>query len=264
MTCRAHREAILDASRGVQMPSAVAGAAEAHLRECAACSAELERQRHLTRGLQALAAAALESTPAADLEGRLLGMFVAAPRPSAPAGPRRHQRAAGWWLGAAAAVAVLTTGILAFWQQRSQVPAGGMDISRAEPGPAAPARGQQDASRFESPRPLVQPSAAPAAARNAVTRRTGSRAGERVQVRPVEFMLIPAAAGLPALESASIVRMELPLSALPGYGVAIAPDAAGSAVQADLLVGQDGQARGIRLVTTQQEPSASIGPRSRQ
>jgi hypothetical protein len=69
-------------------------------------------------------------------------------------------------------------------------------------------------------------------------------------VRPVGFVALPGAAGLPDFESGEIVRMELPLTSLPTYGIEILPDAQGSPVEADLLVGQDGEARAIRLVTT--------------
>ena len=50
------------------------------------------------------------------------------------------------------------------------------------------------------------------------------------------------------MESGAIVRVELPLSALPSYGIQIVPDMATDSVDADLLVAQDGLARGIRLV----------------
>ncbi len=62
------------------------------------------------------------------------------------------------------------------------------------------------------------------------------------------FVPIPGAATLPLLESASIVRYELPVGTLPRYGVDIVPDPARLAVEADLLIGQDGYARAIRLV----------------
>lgn len=63
-----------------------------------------------------------------------------------------------------------------------------------------------------------------------------------------DFMPVPNAAWLPQLESARIVRYELPISALPAYGVPVIPDAARGAVTADLLIGQDGHARAIRLI----------------
>ena len=64
------------------------------------------------------------------------------------------------------------------------------------------------------------------------------------------FVMLPAAANLPPFESGEIVRMELPVTSLPAYGLEIAPDARRRAVEADLLVGQDGQARAIRLVNS--------------
>lgn len=62
------------------------------------------------------------------------------------------------------------------------------------------------------------------------------------------FVPLPIAAGLPDFESGEIVRVEIPVASLPSYGIEIVPDAKRTPVQADLLVGQDGQARAIRLV----------------
>ena len=67
-------------------------------------------------------------------------------------------------------------------------------------------------------------------------------------VRATGFVSIPGADGLPDFESGEIVRVEIPLTSLPTYGIEILPDARGTPVAADLLVGQDGQARAIRLV----------------
>lgn len=69
------------------------------------------------------------------------------------------------------------------------------------------------------------------------------------------FLDIPAAAYLPPMESASVVRTELPLSALPSYGIAIVPEMTTDSVNVDLLVAQDGLARGIRLVNNSQTRS---------
>jgi hypothetical protein len=83
----------------------------------------------------------------------------------------------------------------------------------------------------------------------------------RAPVSPVDamqaggFLEIPAAAYLPPMESGAIVRVELPLSALPSYGIQIVPEMETDAVDADLLVAQDGLARGIRLVNNSQTRS---------
>lgn len=63
--------------------------------------------------------------------------------------------------------------------------------------------------------------------------------------------MLPAADRLPRFESGLIVRVELPVSSLPAYGLPIAPDAGRRPVTADVLVGQDGQPRAIRLVNLQ-------------
>lgn len=62
------------------------------------------------------------------------------------------------------------------------------------------------------------------------------------------FVALPAAAGLPPFESGVIVRIELPVASLPAYGVEMVPAAAAAQVEADVLVGQDGLPRAIRLV----------------
>ena len=62
------------------------------------------------------------------------------------------------------------------------------------------------------------------------------------------FVPLPIALGLPDFESGEIIRVEIPVASLPSYGIEIAPDARRTPVQADLLVGQDGQPRAIRLV----------------
>jgi hypothetical protein len=65
---------------------------------------------------------------------------------------------------------------------------------------------------------------------------------------PSEFVMVPGAAGLPAMESGSLVRMDVPVSMLPALGL-IPPQAnRTTSVKADLIVGQDGLTRAARLV----------------
>ena len=66
-------------------------------------------------------------------------------------------------------------------------------------------------------------------------------------IEPAGFVALPDAERLPLMESANIVRVSLPVAALPAYGVAVA-DWKTESVEAELLVAQDGQARAIRLV----------------
>jgi hypothetical protein len=151
------------------------------------------------------------------------------------------------WLRAAAAV-VLAAGAVLLWSTASNKPVN--DTLRDTSTSVAEIR-TPDAMR---PPSSVQSAAdvrggSATALASQQPRRSRQRALPAV-VRPVGFVALPGAAGLPDFESGEIVRMEIPLTSLPAYGIEILPDAQGSPVEADLLVGQDGQARAIRLVTT--------------
>ena len=64
---------------------------------------------------------------------------------------------------------------------------------------------------------------------------------------PSEFVLVPGAAALPPMESGTLVRVDLPVSALSQYGMSPPPGRT-RAVTADLIVGQDGLTRAVRIV----------------
>lgn len=72
-------------------------------------------------------------------------------------------------------------------------------------------------------------------------------AGPDQSDEPVQFVPWPGAQVLPPLESGELIRVGLPLSALPALGLQ-PPSSAVSVVQAEIVVGQDGFARAVRLV----------------
>jgi hypothetical protein len=61
------------------------------------------------------------------------------------------------------------------------------------------------------------------------------------------FVPWPGAQALPPLESGELIRVGLPVSALPALGL-LPPSPTVSVVQADIVIGQDGLARAVRLV----------------
>jgi hypothetical protein len=63
------------------------------------------------------------------------------------------------------------------------------------------------------------------------------------------FVSIPYVAPLGPYERAEIVRMNLPVAALISAGLPVRTSDAGAQVEADVLVGQDGRARAVRLVS---------------
>ena len=67
-----------------------------------------------------------------------------------------------------------------------------------------------------------------------------------VPLATTDFVIWPGAAELPRFESGHLMRMELPVSALSSLGL-VAPSSRAVVVQADVLVGQDGFPRAVRL-----------------
>jgi len=62
------------------------------------------------------------------------------------------------------------------------------------------------------------------------------------------FYPLPEAEGLPEVETAMVVRVQLPASSLELMGFPVGRELEDSSVQADLLLGEDGLARGVRPV----------------
>ena len=62
-----------------------------------------------------------------------------------------------------------------------------------------------------------------------------------------EFVPWPGTQTWPPFESGRVVRVDLPVSALPALGL-LPPVSAATVVQADIVVAQDGFARAVRLV----------------
>jgi hypothetical protein len=156
------------------------------------------------------------------------------------------------WAAIAAALLLVVVGI-ARWRA-------GARPSVPESAALAPA---SEASR------LVPPATRPAADRQSVPIRTAAAQPSRARpgrgsaaTRAAAFVALPGAASLPQFESGSIVRMELPLSSLAAYGVDISGAAGTAPVETDVLVGQDGEPRAIRLVSSTSTRSSTL--RSRQ
>ena len=246
MKCHSLRDAIVEMARGEYAGPGTLAAIESHVEHCAACAALLERERRLSQGLRALRAAA-PAAPSEAMSRRLLDAFAERQPVQLTVAREATRRARNGWLRAAAAVLVASGGML-LWSSTGNKPA--TDKPRAASTSVADIR-TPDA---RLPPPSMQLAAdvrrgSATAHASRQPRRSRQRAYPAV-VRAVGFVALPGAAGLPDFESGEIVRMEIALTSLPAYGIEILPDAQGSPVEADLLVGQDGQARAIRLVTT--------------
>jgi Putative zinc-finger len=239
MNCHEYQEAIVDFARRA-LDEDGERRLRSHLDGCAACSDRLRLQILLTDRLKAVAAAAADEVPSSALETELLEQFVS--EHATPAGATvpasTTVRRLSPWIKVAAAI-VCAAVPLAWWllpgSTRREHPArASIDLPRQQAAVPTPSPAPPTAAAIPSPAPVTKP--------------PRPRRPARV-IHPEGFIPLPASAGLPAFESGEIVRMEVPLTWLSTYGVQVSPDLGNRPVQADLLVGQDGHPRAIRLVT---------------
>jgi hypothetical protein len=184
---------------------------------------------------------ATSSAPDWDaMEGRLLATMRHAKAASAARETGRSPARSGWF---AAAAGIVIAAALTYQVGPLQ----------EEPAPHATSEAPKRDVRLPSdphvtsPGPPLPPS--PPQPRRP-TRRLASPASAVSAANPPaldEFLLLPGAAALPPLESGRIVRLEVPLTSLPAYGLDVVPDASPAAVHADFLIGHDGLPRAIRL-----------------
>jgi len=251
MNCDQCVQALVDLARGSD--AADLEPVRAHLAGCGACAQRFRDEQQLTAGLRALARATATSAPSEALEGRLLALFdeqVASREPAATAG--KGMRA--WWMRAAAVLALTTAGTVAWLH----VTAGSRPVkeprtaSTPRRAPRVVARGPdvQATPPVGQASPQVRQAApSPAATPRSHRGRAGRSARPPRAVVAEGFVPLPWAAGLPDFDRGEIVRMDIPLTALRLYGIEIPADAWDRPVRADMLVGQDGQPRAIRLVS---------------
>jgi len=166
--------------------------------------------------------------PSLEPGAMLLAEFDAAARPKSRL----------WWAAGAAIAAgiLLTWGVWNSVGKKFEAPHTPAPIARVQPPPPE----------------ALAPSQARAAVAQVATaavrhRRTKpSKPADAEPERP--FVAIPYTAPLGPYERAEIVRMDVPVSALIAAGFPMMSDPAASAL-ADLLVGQDGRARAVRLIS---------------
>jgi hypothetical protein len=284
VTCHQLQDALLDHARGVLVAAGSRAAIESHLEHCRTCAAEYARQRALTVELRAVAESSAHQAAPRALEQRVLDALVARQAQSTEVVSTRRAAAPGW-LAAAASLAVLAGGIYGIVSSRGPAevrlkPDATPEVRlkpdatpevRLKPDTTSEVRLTASAEATASPPERSarrrKPDATPRPKPDTPRPKTNVSRPSRPAISAIsmdEFVALPGASGLPAFESGRIVRVDLSVSSLPAYGVELVPDAARSEVQADVLVGQDGQARAIRLVSAAGESAGEKPPARRQ
>ncbi|MFL6254085.1 MAG: hypothetical protein ACJ74T_03610 [Pyrinomonadaceae bacterium] len=266
MSCQEFKRVFEELAGGRLLETAARDEGLAHAAVCVECAARLMEARSIGAGLHVAARAEVEEAPA-RVRQTLLAAFAEQHRDLteqrledvAPSNvialPAR--RAARWWGAAAVAAAVLLllglTSWVRFSKDDSQAPSQQLSVA-----PAAPAQPPVE-NREAKPGILVgnevvqktplkkSPAHMSKAARGLHV--GGQRESATVaQSGNNEYLPLTYLADATAMESGTVVRVELSRSALISLGVPVEIDRSDELLKADVVLGDDGVARAIRLV----------------
>lgn len=275
LSCQDFERMATELARERMMDVALRADGLAHAAVCERCAARLADERALSAGLRALAATAATEAP-----GRVEAALLAAFREQQAAGSslvagvatsavvvapvfRRVPVNWRWWAAAAAAVLLLCGLAAARLMNHSA-----RTISQPElvshPQPVAPEHKQVEPERIS----IRSDTPEPAGRDHLVAVSNGSR---KMQVRPLQRAgaagpattpdpdgveeiysdFIPLGEGLTQgpMESGHLMRVKMPRSVLPRFGLPMNMERAGEAINAEVLMGDDGMARAIRFAS---------------
>lgn len=274
MICEAFEQLVT----AIEDEQAFAEASARHVAACPHCAVRLVAEARVAQSLRALADADQHREAPAHVEvmARAVWRGTAAARASAMPTPMPVRTATTWWRPAAAAavIAVAVAPLMvAMWSRVAGTtgPAGRHaeaiptppQVEASAPRvpnerPTEPSGGaMRVADRAQPPRPIELTARASSRMPARAVRRatmTGSRAAtaapspvaSRVRAETLAFVPFPYAEPLRPTEVRQIVRVAVPQATLLMAGLTTATPA--DSVVADVLVGEDGIARGIRIV----------------
>lgn len=254
MNCTDSLAVLSDLASDRMMDAGLRQAALSHTESCEGCARWLEDARSLKVGLERIAASDAGKEAPAQLEAALVAAFNE--RHSESSFPRASGRGASRrWLyvaaGIAAAAAMAALISLVASRTQGSGPVAPKEAHSTNPAPAL----------LESPPPGPAPEKQVATSDSNNKNRRGEavkRAGRAARIardpidRDIEiatdFFPLVNRESLAQLDSAQLVRVELPRTALMSFGLPVDMDRTGERVKADVVVGQDGLARAIRFV----------------
>jgi hypothetical protein len=232
MNCQEFQEIVQDLARARAMEASKVESGMGHAHACAACAEKLEEERSLAEALGMLAqSAGLQQAPP-QVEDFLLGAFREQHKAA------RHARLwrFAWVAGTAAAVLAVSLSLSPWWPGTK--PEGETLKQMATSAPPEPPAESVVASVREEPASV------------AISKRAGPRVAPRNELDTFAegFVPLPYADTYGPLEAGEIVRVRLGSAALESLGFAVTWPDVGEPVLADVLVGQDGLPRAVRLV----------------
>ncbi|MFL6275754.1 MAG: hypothetical protein ACJ74G_11265 [Blastocatellia bacterium] len=254
MTCEAFERVVTDLACEFLIEAAARKRALAHACACSRCAARLQQERALTAALNA-AASAEHGQASVGMKTALLAAFQqqTAPAPVAPppvfinSATRRSAR----WLVAAAAALLLLAILVTLQVLHRQSLVESSASSQPTIASAVPATGVTHKTNVQAAPPSDKPKTLSAASRRRMRpvfhHEMASRGVGSLET-VTEFIPLTALADATAMGSGTIMRVEMPRASLIAMGLPLNAERAHETVKADIVVGDDGLARAIRLV----------------
>lgn len=235
MTCAEFENIVHEMVRPDALDRAVAVIAKVHAETCERCAARLAQAQLLALALDAAAEDSTQIEAPAHLESALVSAFREHHRGLERTKHRQrraHLRWLEWTALAAAAAVLLAVGAWNFSRPRVTVSKTTNTVAAVPPAMQASSSNKADGDGVNGS--ATQTSAMESAAAEADS--------------TSDFVPVPYGEGFAPGDSGVIVRVEMPRSALADLGYSVDATRAADLVQADLLVGEDGWPRAVRLV----------------
>lgn len=269
MSCQDFKKVVEELADGRLMDAAARDAGLSHAARCVECAAPLMEARGIGAGLRVAARAETEEAPvrvrasllAAFAEQHRTGLAAERPEDAQPANvialPTRRAARSWFAVGAAAAAAVVLLALAL--SSLVRVSPDGSPSKLQDVSEGRPLLTQPIPVKVEKPGIFVSgdvarqnPSKRSQTRRSKATRSLkalGQREpAEAAQAEGNAYLPLTWLADAAAMESGTVVRVEMSRSALISLGVPVELNRSDELLKADVVLGDDGVARAIRLV----------------
>jgi hypothetical protein len=258
MNCQQFDQIVIDLARDGGLEAGTPQAAADHVQSCPQCAVRLSDQGKLAVALRAVNAAASDEQAPASVERSLRRAFRARFDGSRPANAVQAASPQGgsptWRVWAVAAAAMLLLGLVATWKRQPTAPV--QPVKQASsPQPVANKKAEKLTAVGNGETQTTSALARHSASRPRRTAEYG--ASSKPVATPDEtattelttrFYPLPYGSGLGLDEGWGLVRVQVPRASLASVGVPVSGGSGDEMLTADVVVGQDGLARGIRFV----------------
>ena len=273
MNCQNFESIVNELARQQRLQANVREQALAHTGDCQMCALRLADERALTQRLRAVSSEMNEMEAPARIETELLAAFQKQELTNQFM-RRRRSVIHDWryWATAAAAVLLIVIGIAAMRSRPAPVAVKNPYVPTSVPKVAGVNKSVQPPDAGVEPKTGGLPKLGTTVANHNSRRyvnsssiaKTANSRSEGQALAPdrettvadnragyeiaTDFLPVGYTSPMNLQDGGQVMRVELPRSALAGFGLPVNMDRVNERVKADVLVGPDGQARAIRFV----------------